>query len=171
MPPSWITQTPRRKLIWWQMPHTHTLELCCNRGRQGDGSPSSARSCRQQSHAIQCLTGSCGPFSRQSGTSGICLKIVLSTTALHKVSKPWSAKQQRQLAYIAEYTADIWHISGEKNVVVDTLSRPGGGSMPAENISLSTGMGPQEAETCAGLRRIIRPGPQPPASATPGTAA
>jgi cytoskeleton-associated protein 5 len=48
------------------------------------------------------------------------------TTALHRVSEPWSAKQQRQLAYIAEYTADICHIAGKDNVVADALSRPSG---------------------------------------------
>uniref|UniRef100_A0AAV2L6A5 Integrase catalytic domain-containing protein n=1 Tax=Knipowitschia caucasica TaxID=637954 RepID=A0AAV2L6A5_KNICA len=36
---------------------------------------------------------------------------------------PWSASQQRQLAFISEYTTDIRHIAGKSNVVADCLSR------------------------------------------------
>ena len=32
--------------------------------------------------------------------------------------------QQRQLSYIAEYTANIRYVPGVENVVEDTLSRP-----------------------------------------------
>jgi transposase InsO family protein len=46
------------------------------------------------------------------------------TYALSRTSDPWSARQARQLSYLAEHTADIRHISGEDNVVADTLSRP-----------------------------------------------
>jgi hypothetical protein len=46
------------------------------------------------------------------------------TSALKRVSEPWTARQQRQLAYIAEYTSDLRHIAGVANVVADTLSRP-----------------------------------------------
>jgi hypothetical protein len=46
------------------------------------------------------------------------------TYALHRVSEPWSAKQQRQLSYLAEFTADIRHVAGKENVVADALSRP-----------------------------------------------
>jgi cleavage and polyadenylation specificity factor subunit 1 len=44
--------------------------------------------------------------------------------ALGRKTEPWSAKQQRQLAYIAEYTSDLRHVAGAANVVADTLSRP-----------------------------------------------
>jgi cleavage and polyadenylation specificity factor subunit 1 len=44
--------------------------------------------------------------------------------ALGRVSEPWTARQQRQLAFIAEFTADIQHVSGQHNIVADTLSRP-----------------------------------------------
>ena len=46
------------------------------------------------------------------------------THALHRISDPWSARQQRHLASVAEYTADIRHIAGAENVVADALSRP-----------------------------------------------
>jgi hypothetical protein len=99
------------------------------------------------------------------------------TTALHRVSEPWSAKQQRQLAYIAEFTADIRHIPGKQNVVADTLSRPLAAATRPASLSRvleaspsapTPGTGPTGAETRAGLHTIIRPGPQPPASATLG---
>jgi len=42
---------------------------------------------------------------------------------LHRTSDPWSARQQRHLAYLAEFSAKIEHIRGVDNVVADTLSR------------------------------------------------
>jgi hypothetical protein len=44
--------------------------------------------------------------------------------ALSRTSDPWSARQVRQLSYLAEHTTDIRHIAGEENVVADTPSRP-----------------------------------------------
>ena len=46
--------------------------------------------------------------------------------ALKKVDEAWTPRQQRQLAYLAEYTADIYHVAGRENVVADALSRPPG---------------------------------------------
>ncbi len=46
------------------------------------------------------------------------------TYALQRTSDPWSARQARQLSYLEEYTDDIRHITGEENIVADTLSRP-----------------------------------------------
>ena len=42
---------------------------------------------------------------------------------MHKASEPWTARQQRQLAFISEYTTNIEHVSGKLNVVADCLSR------------------------------------------------
>jgi hypothetical protein len=39
-------------------------------------------------------------------------------------SDPKSNRQRRHLSFVAEFTADIRHISGQDNVVADTLSRP-----------------------------------------------
>ena len=46
------------------------------------------------------------------------------TFAMSKRSEPCSARQQRHLSYISEFTTDIQHIAGKDNVVADTLSRP-----------------------------------------------
>ena len=45
-------------------------------------------------------------------------------SALHRVSPPWSARQQRHLAYVAEFTSDLRHVPGKDNVAADALSRP-----------------------------------------------
>ena len=44
--------------------------------------------------------------------------------ALHRLTDAWSARQQRQLSYIAEFSSDIRHVAGKANVVADALSRP-----------------------------------------------
>jgi len=44
--------------------------------------------------------------------------------AMTRVTPPWSARQQRQMAYIAEFTSDFRHTPGAANVVADALSRP-----------------------------------------------
>ena len=46
------------------------------------------------------------------------------TFAMAKVAEPWSARQQRYLAYISEFSTDIQHIAGKDNPVADALSRP-----------------------------------------------
>ena len=46
------------------------------------------------------------------------------TFSMAKSAEPWSARQQRQLSFISEYTTDIQHVSGKSNVVADCLSRP-----------------------------------------------
>jgi hypothetical protein len=44
-------------------------------------------------------------------------------TSLLRTTPPWSARQQRQLSFITEYTSDIRHTPGQENVVADALSR------------------------------------------------
>jgi hypothetical protein len=54
------------------------------------------------------------------------------TLALHRVTEAWSALQQQQLAYIAEYTSDLKHGPGSSKVVADELSCPAAAvAMPA----------------------------------------
>ena len=45
------------------------------------------------------------------------------TFAFSKISDPWSARQQRHLTAVSEYTTDIRHVEGKNNVVADALSR------------------------------------------------
>jgi hypothetical protein len=54
--------------------------------------------------------------------------------AMVRVTPPQSARQQRHLAYISEFTTDLRHTPGSDNVVADALSRP----PPAVLLSSST---------------------------------
>lgn len=47
------------------------------------------------------------------------------TFSMAKTSEPWSARQQRQLSAISEFTTDIQHVAGKDNYVADCLSRVG----------------------------------------------
>lgn len=49
-------------------------------------------------------------------------------TALHRLTLPKSARQQRQLAFISEFAATPFYTPGHTNTVADALSRP---SLPA----------------------------------------
>jgi hypothetical protein len=44
--------------------------------------------------------------------------------ALARTSDPWTARQCRHLAYVAEFTSDVRHVAGQDNIVADALSRP-----------------------------------------------
>jgi cleavage and polyadenylation specificity factor subunit 1 len=46
------------------------------------------------------------------------------THALSRVSDPWTPRQQRHLAYVAEFTSDIRHVAGRDNQAADAMSRP-----------------------------------------------
>ena len=55
------------------------------------------------------------------------------TYALHRLTDAVSARQQRHLSFVAEYTSDLRHIAGGSNVVADALSRPAAAvAAPAE---------------------------------------
>lgn len=43
--------------------------------------------------------------------------------AMKKTTDPWSARQQRHLSFVSEFTTDIQHLPGKDNVVADCLSR------------------------------------------------
>ena len=45
------------------------------------------------------------------------------TGAMKKHADPWTARQQRHLAYISEFTTDLQHVSGKDNCAADCLSR------------------------------------------------
>ena len=63
----------------------------------------------------------------------------LLSYALHRVSNPWSAHQQRHLAYVAEYTSEIRHMPGADNLVADSLSRPAASGSGATTCGCSSG--------------------------------
>jgi hypothetical protein len=69
--------------------------------------------------------------------------------AMSRISPPWSARQQRQMSFLAEFTADFRHTPGSANVVADALSRPPSCASPAKTLS-----------------PVVRSPPPPPGSAT-----
>jgi hypothetical protein len=60
------------------------------------------------------------------------------TFALFKAADAWTARQCRQLSYVAEFTSDIRHMPGVENVVADNLSRPPPAS-PAARVKVPLG--------------------------------
>jgi transposase InsO family protein len=60
------------------------------------------------------------------------------TFALFKAADAWTARQGRQLSYVAEFTSDIRHVPGVENVVADNLSRPPPAS-PAAGVKVPPG--------------------------------
>jgi hypothetical protein len=61
--------------------------------------------------------------------------------ALARVSDPWTARQCHHLAYVAEFTVDIWHVAGQDNVAADALSRP-----PVSSITMPSSSSPVVAD-------------------------
>ena len=54
-----------------------------------------------------------------------CLLITsLSCNLCLRFFLPWSARQQRQLSYLSEFTSDLLHLPGFQNLVADALSHP-----------------------------------------------
>ena len=53
------------------------------------------------------------------------------TFALHRMSDHWTARQQRHLFFIFEFTTDLRHVAGNDNPVADGLSRPAAAVAPA----------------------------------------
>ena len=49
--------------------------------------------------------------------------------AMAKVAEPWSARQQRHLSYISEFTTDLQHVAGKDNQVADCLSQAVAGAV------------------------------------------
>ena len=81
------------------------------------------------------------------------------THALFRTSPPWSARQQRQLAYLAEFTSSIIHVPGKENLVADALSRPISIPTPRPNSP-----SPGSIKPCS-----VSPGSIKPCSVSPGS--
>ena len=83
------------------------------------------------------------------------------TFALHRVSDAWSARQQRQLSFIAEYTSDIKHVPGVENVVADALSRPTCAVLPSQEGKVDLARLAEAQSTCKETQQWReRPGTQ-----------
>jgi cleavage and polyadenylation specificity factor subunit 1 len=80
------------------------------------------------------------------------------TFALHRLSDPWSDRQQWQLAYIAEYTSDIRHVPGKSNVVADALSRPAAAIAPPAAASVDFGRMAELQAACEETAALARDG-------------
>ena len=57
------------------------------------------------------------------------------TSALFRSSPPWMSRQQRHLAYIAEFTSSIVHVPGLEYIVADSPSRPSPALAPFSPVS------------------------------------
>ena len=96
--------------------------------------------------------------------------------ALHRISDAWSARVQRHLSYLAEYTSDIRHIAGKSNVVSDALSRPAAAvattSSPSATPSSSPSTTPSSSPSVPGSSKgHLRPAQDRPLAAASATAA
>jgi hypothetical protein len=69
--------------------------------------------------------------------------------SLGRISDPWSARQRRQLSFIAEFAATLRHISGSSNVVADTLSR-----LPQAVNAVTTALSPPAATPPVDIRDL-----------------
>jgi cleavage and polyadenylation specificity factor subunit 1 len=67
--------------------------------------------------------------------------------SLRRISDPWSARQRRQLSYIAEFAARLTHVSGASNVVADYLSRPPAEPTPVAAVTSSASSPPSPVST------------------------
>jgi cleavage and polyadenylation specificity factor subunit 1 len=80
--------------------------------------------------------------------------------ALARTSDPWTARQTRHLAYVAEFTSDVQHVAGSANEAADALSRPPGEHVlaaveaPAPLLDLH-GMAQRQA-TCGSTQAALR---------------
>ena len=78
------------------------------------------------------------------------------TFAISRTSPPWSARQQRHLSYISEFTSNIVHIPGAENCVADALSRPTGStSLPPQFKTAWT----QTPSNSSGCVKTVSPAP------------
>ena len=83
------------------------------------------------------------------------------TFANSRTSLPWSARQQRHLSFISEFTSSIVHLPGAENCVADALS------CPTSSTSSSPQFKTAWTQTCAISTKCVKtvsPGPIKPSS-------
>jgi len=74
--------------------------------------------------------------------------------ALHRTSDHWTARQQRQMGFVAEFTADLRHVPGQQNVVADALSRPVALILPSQEETVSMQQIAQGQLTCSEVEEL-----------------
>jgi hypothetical protein len=80
--------------------------------------------------------------------------------AMACVTPPWSARQQRQMAYLSEFTSYFRHTSSTANVVADALSHP-----PLQVSDLHPTADPQSAAGPHFSKPLVSADPHPAADA------
>ena len=85
-------------------------------------------------------------------------------SALSRGSPPWSARQQRQLSYISEFTSDLRHTPGAANVVANNLSRPPPQSPPDPQLPPSPEVKVSEVSAVSEVSVSTTPSPFPTSS-------
>ena len=119
---------------WSSSGHRCIGDACGNSAAQREGKSADWRPLGFYSEKLEPAQLSYCAFYRELCTifSGIChFRLQLEdrrytiwtdqkplTFALSYVSDCWTARKQRQLSYIAEFTADIVHVTGTQNIVV-----------------------------------------------------
>ena len=80
------------------------------------------------------------------------------TFALRHLSDAWTARQQRHLSFIAEFTSDIRHLPGKQNVVADVLSRPAASVTPAPDGKVDFSELAKQQAGCPSTQRLLSKG-------------
>ena len=94
-------------------------------------------------------------------------------SSIRRSDEAWTPRQQRQSAYITEFTDDIRHIAGVENVVADALSRPPAppSSFPAVNLVRAVVSLSGAVSRPASIQSTnVCPGPSSPSSSPPSPA-
>ena len=159
-----FTQTSIPDCLWLLMSQILTLEEPYNNIITVFGNVLHSSPGNSHNNATRHFIENCSALFSASGIFVFFLKLDIFfsdchkplVTALTKVSPPWSARQQLQLSYIAEFTADIRYIPGSTNIVAYALSRsaPGEASTSVPQLPLEEGQFCFSIETDVNAKEI-----------------
>jgi hypothetical protein len=68
--------------------------------------------------------------------------------AIHRVSEPLPPRQQRQLSFLVEFSANVGHIACQKNVMADALSGPSEPMPDVQTVAEATGVKAPSGVAC-----------------------